>query len=988
MSKICPNCQEVFDDNHAFCSSCGSRLVEMEKSAPTLNLGDANAISGGVNINQSKNITSHDVHYHTVQERNKSEKELLQDRQNQYHDTVAKLLKGGVITVEARAQLDKLKFNLGLDDSIAANIEATVKNEQKTQARAGNDGLSVIGKMALKSAVAAVEENSPQVQSCIVKLAPVCKTTMNEQVHFYYSMLLAASDPQRCVEAYEKRTIDSYWLSYWASIAYRKLGNEMEAEGILTEMTGLWKERPEINVVINACLGIWLSCSGNLAECQETIIEYLTQTEEVPSEELNDLFHALLHAVGVEEENNARFAFYNEHFLMVLNEEAELKKAQEAYDNKDYETALSIWNRLAERNNAVAIRKVGICYHHGSGVTQDYAEAVKWSRKAADLGDADAMYNLSWSYNFGKGVTQDYVEAVKWSRKAADLGNASAMLGLGICYGKGQGVTQDYAEAVKWFRKAADLGDANAMANLGNSYCFGDGVSQDYAEAVKWYSKAADLGITNAMVSLGLAYMRGDGIAENPQEAIKWWHKAADLENDYAMYYLGVCYGNGNGIAQDNAEAAKWYRKAADLGNSQAMNSLGVHYQDGLGVIVDYNEAVKWFRKAADLGDANAMANLGNSYYFGDGVSQDYAEAVKWYSKVADLGYSQAMYNLGVCYENGYGVTQNQTEAVEWYRKAADSGNVDAMFNLGNCYRDGLGVIVNYNEAVNWYSKAADSGDNGAMSALGDCYRDGKGVTQDYAEAVKWYQKAADMGHAEAMFNLGCCYECGQGVSQDGAEALKWYRKAAELGNVACISFIAYCYETGEGGVSVDLAEALKWYRKAKELGDNTEAAIQRIESKLYQTATTTHNCQKIPNLPKASFEKAWVIQENEQTIGVHFTLHIENQRGKVVSFKFVTRSLSRGSTFDKSNNVIHVYEENSNALNWDDTRWDDWKYFLNESDIMNTLAFDYRNPYELETELSAYDGFNNCIGSYWIRYKVIHEERVIKGNRILLVNN
>ena len=214
MSKICPNCQEVFDDNHGFCSNCGSRLIAMTEPPKTeLNLGDANAISGGVNINQSKNITSHDVHYHTVQERNKSEKELLQDRQNQYHDTVAKLLKGGVITVEARAQLDKLKFNLGLDDSIAANIEATVKNEQKTQARAGNDGLSVIGKMALKSAVEAVEENSPQVQSCIVKLAPVCKTTMNEQVHFYYSMLLAASDPQHCVEAYEKRTIDSYWLS-------------------------------------------------------------------------------------------------------------------------------------------------------------------------------------------------------------------------------------------------------------------------------------------------------------------------------------------------------------------------------------------------------------------------------------------------------------------------------------------------------------------------------------------------------------------------------------------------------------------------------------------------------------------------------------------------------------------------------------------------------------------------------------------------------
>ena len=48
MSKICPNCQEVFDDSHAFCSNCGSRLIENVDMNPALNLGDANAISGGV----------------------------------------------------------------------------------------------------------------------------------------------------------------------------------------------------------------------------------------------------------------------------------------------------------------------------------------------------------------------------------------------------------------------------------------------------------------------------------------------------------------------------------------------------------------------------------------------------------------------------------------------------------------------------------------------------------------------------------------------------------------------------------------------------------------------------------------------------------------------------------------------------------------------------------------------------------------------------
>ena len=81
MSKKCPNCLEMYDDNHGFCSNCGSRLVDCFEdlvSDPVLNLGDANAITGGVNINRSKNITSHDTHYHStiVRERSKSDLEF------------------------------------------------------------------------------------------------------------------------------------------------------------------------------------------------------------------------------------------------------------------------------------------------------------------------------------------------------------------------------------------------------------------------------------------------------------------------------------------------------------------------------------------------------------------------------------------------------------------------------------------------------------------------------------------------------------------------------------------------------------------------------------------------------------------------------------------------------------------------------------------------------------------------------------------------
>ncbi len=455
-----------------------------------------------------------------------------------------------------------------------------------------------------------------------------------------------------------------------------------------------------------------------------------------------------------------------------------------------------------------------------------------------------------------------------------------------------------------------------------------------------------------------------------------------DSNGEYNVNGGTIALRNGNGSCQ--IEGIQWAMKRAyhyfvDFANSDEdaeLKKAQEAYDNK-----DYETALSIWNRLAERNNAVAICKIGVCYGYGQGVPQDYDEAIRWNWKAVELGNAVAMYNLGQYYENGQGVHQDYSEAVKWYRKAAELGNADAMNNLGWCYENGQGVSQDHAEAVKWYRKATDLGNSKAMYNLGVCYVNGQGVGQDKVESIKWFRKAADLGDVTAMLNLSAYYD----ETQNEAEAFKWYRKAAELGDVYSISCIAYCYETGYG-VSVDLAEALKWYRKAKELGDDTEAHIQRIESKLKPTAITTHDCQKIPNLPKAVFEKAWVTQDNEQTIGVHWSLHIENQRGKVVSFKCVTRSLSPGSTFDKSTDVIQVHEEKSAALNWDDTRWDDWRYLLNESDIKNKLRFeDY--PFELQTELFAYDSSNNCLGSYWIRYKVVYELRVFKNNRLLLAN-
>ena len=97
-----------------------------------------------------------------------------------------------------------------------------------------------------------------------------------------------------------------------------------------------------------------------------------------------------------------------------------------AYSSRDYSTALSIFQSLADQGNASAQYRLGAMYANARGVQQDDAEAVRWFRLAADQGHAEAQYYLGLMYANGEGVPQDYAEALRLYRLSADQGNWAA----------------------------------------------------------------------------------------------------------------------------------------------------------------------------------------------------------------------------------------------------------------------------------------------------------------------------------------------------------------------------------------------------------------------------------------------------------------------------------------------------------------------------------------------------------------------------------
>src|SRR5262245_37049766 len=92
-------------------------------------------------------------------------------------------------------------------------------------------------------------------------------------------------------------------------------------------------------------------------------------------------------------------------------------EALEASGRGDYETAVKIWEPMAEQGESHAQNFLGVMYAKGQGVPQDYGLALQWWHKAAAQGNVDALSNLGSAYIMGDGVTQDFTEAATWFRK-------------------------------------------------------------------------------------------------------------------------------------------------------------------------------------------------------------------------------------------------------------------------------------------------------------------------------------------------------------------------------------------------------------------------------------------------------------------------------------------------------------------------------------------------------------------------------------------
>ena len=284
--KHCNKCNKTWPEEFSLCPICGGELVmDNPQPAETVTMGDGNAINGGVTISKDEsrkddhstsssnnttgsfntNISNETIFNGPVThvERDKTEEELKWERLGKYRKFCQEVCKDGILTRDEVSWLEEKRGELNLTQQDAEAVLNEVRNSQKKTVRT----LNVPQKAQFDHFVKSIKVNNKEKATDLLpSIEIIARAVQHEELHFYYYMVLAAQDPELCAEKFNNKLDDNYWLTFWTYVAYYQMGESLQAEQIMAELSIKWQGvKPEENLVLLGCLGALIRNDRELA---------------------------------------------------------------------------------------------------------------------------------------------------------------------------------------------------------------------------------------------------------------------------------------------------------------------------------------------------------------------------------------------------------------------------------------------------------------------------------------------------------------------------------------------------------------------------------------------------------------------------------------------------------------------------------------------------------------------------------------------------
>ena len=523
MAKICPKCNKEWPDEFMVCPMDQTTLVAkpQQPSGFSLNLGDANAISGGVNMSDNhsvsnntvntstSNVDSHNVITNNITqvEREKTPEELKHELELAYREECQKEYVNGILTLDGKRKLEDLQYRLGLSESSANKILSEVAKHSERK----STSLSVAHKATLNRIKKALGGNQKaQLNLFLSQMKAMVECYSIEEVEYIYYMLLAILYPDKCIQEYENHKEDKYWQTFWSSIAYCRVGNIDLSARLAADVDRKWSETmPQQNTLILYAI------NGLVNKDLEGAEVYYESISGDFSEYLSNVFECLYKILGndIEDEEEQKWEddkFYMENLFANAialkteqtrkQEEAEAKRLAEEERKKQEEAeARRLSEEERKKQEEAEVKRLA----EEERKKQEEAEAKRLAeeeRKKQEETEAKRLaeeqnaisatsFNLdqlnTYCDDFGylRKLSNDEIVKVKSMLQAAPADNFKALCLLGQLYLQENSTAVNQKNAYDALKKASEHGVYEAAAYMSYFYLYGKVVPKDLDEA-------------------------------------------------------------------------------------------------------------------------------------------------------------------------------------------------------------------------------------------------------------------------------------------------------------------------------------------------------------------------------------------------------------------------------------------------------------------------------------------------------------------------
>lgn len=515
--------------------------------------GDANAISGlnysvdshdasNFNNTTNSNNVSNSHNSTTNNYIQQSEGQRLADAKREYLEFCKHKIQGGLISSQTRRELDDLGIRLSLPKVEMYEIEQSVKEAFSTQ-----EVLSSVDQLTLDLVVRKANNNATGIKELLPKMEVLAQKVEQEEVQYWYYLLLAIEDPGLCVKRYNDRKCDNYWQSYWTFIACLRNGLPTKANMILSELDKWDYSSDNIRLLqcaeslygyfnrnggeedkgfANDLLGKSYNVSRLLTDFRNSL-EYLTKCHKsraVLSESSLCNFYLQMFEIKATAESPSYSAIAgttsNKQKLEISNDtnKATLSPTldQPAIDNQQVSTMKNIApsrnNSLRNPNGKIiggilavaVIAAIVISFTRNNSVNESNVVVEDTTIVPIEV-QPNVKSEITTSHKeeppqkpakveptetgidaYGKG---NYTKANLLLKKEIDQGNATSAYYLALMYKDGKGVSKDARQAFLLMKQAAENGCKDAYYELAEMYRLGLGTEANRANAKKWYEE-------------------------------------------------------------------------------------------------------------------------------------------------------------------------------------------------------------------------------------------------------------------------------------------------------------------------------------------------------------------------------------------------------------------------------------------------------------------------------------------------------------------